>query len=57
VLNRIQTLTPERYAERPIWRTNGEAAGGWRALHHLDWHAGLMVMDAQRLIPKGNLQD
>lgn len=53
VLNRIETLTPGRYAERAIWRTNGEAAGGWRALHHLDWNHGLLVMDAQRLIPKG----
>lgn len=52
VLNRIETLTPERYLERPIWRTSGAAAGGWRALHHLDWHDGLMAMDAQRLIPK-----
>ena len=52
VLSRIETLTTERYAERPIWRINGESAGGWRALHHLDWHAGLLVMDAQRLIPK-----
>lgn len=52
VLNRIETLTPERYAERPIWRTSGERAGGWRALHHLDWRDGLLVMDAQRLIPR-----
>jgi hypothetical protein len=51
VLHRIETLTPERYAERRIWRISGRTAGGWRALHHLDWHDGLLVMDAQRLIP------
>lgn len=50
-LNVIDTLTPERYAERRIWSATGESSGGWRAMHHLDWHDGLMVMDAQRLIP------
>lgn len=52
-LNAIDILTPRRYAERRIWAATGEASGGWRAMHHLDWHAGLMVMDAQRLIPAG----
>jgi hypothetical protein len=23
-----------------------------RAIHHLDWQAGIAVMDAQRLLPK-----
>jgi hypothetical protein len=49
-LNEILILTPERYAERRIWSVTGAASGGWRAMHHLDWHDGLMVMDAQRLI-------
>jgi hypothetical protein len=52
-LNEILTLSPERYAERPIWRMNGEQAGGWRAMHHIDWHRGVLVMDAQRLLPGG----
>jgi hypothetical protein len=51
-LHEILELTPERFRERRIWHTTGPASGGWRALHHLDWHQGLMVMDAQRLIPK-----
>jgi hypothetical protein len=51
-LHEVLELTPERYAERRIWTTTGAAAGGWRGLHHLDWHAGLLVMDAQRLIPR-----
>ena len=49
-LNAIDLLTPERYVEHPIWQANGASIGGWRAMHHLDWHDGLMVMDAQRLI-------
>lgn len=50
-LNAIDCLSPLRYEERPIWHMSGEEAGGWRALHHLDWHRGMLVMDAQRLIP------
>ena len=49
-LNAVDVLTPERYAEHRIWQANGASIGGWRAMHHLDWHDGLMVMDAQRLI-------
>jgi hypothetical protein len=41
-LNHILELSPTRYAERCI--------GGWRGMHHIDWHNGLMAMDAQRLI-------
>jgi hypothetical protein len=52
-LTRIETLTPEHYAEGRIWHASGHTAGGWRALHHLDWHDGLLVMDAQRLLPLG----
>ena len=52
VLNQVQALTPEHYRERRVWQTTGAASGGWRALHHLDWHQGLLVMDAQRLIPR-----
>jgi len=50
-LNEILELSPQRYAERPIWRMSGEQAGGWQAMHHMDWHRGVLVMDAQRLIP------
>ena len=47
----VDLLTPERYAEHSIWSASGKASGGWRAMHHLDWHDGLLVMDAQRLVP------
>ena len=51
-LNEVLELTPERFRERRIWAASGSASGGRRALHHLDWHEGLMVMDAQRLVPR-----
>jgi hypothetical protein len=56
-LSRIDSLSPTEYSERVIWRKTGAAAGGWRGIHHLDWHEGLMVMDAQRLIPTRGVQD
>lgn len=49
-LNEITRLTPEHYEERPVWHQSGEDAAGWHAMHHLDWHEGLMVMDAQRVL-------
>jgi hypothetical protein len=50
-LNRIMELTPERYVEERVWHGSGEAIGGWHGMHHLDWQDGMLVMDAQRLIP------
>ena len=50
-LNRIMELTPERYAEERVWHGSGETIGGWHGMHHLDWQDGMLVMDAQRLIP------
>jgi hypothetical protein len=47
-LSEIEVLTPENYRERPLWHLTGEDAGGWRGLHHLDVHGGLIVMDAER---------
>jgi hypothetical protein len=49
-LNQIIELTPEVYREERIWHGTGPGIGGWRGLHHIDWRAGLLVMDAQRLI-------
>ncbi len=50
-LSEIVTLSPRRYAERLVWKASGEQVGGWHGLHHLDWCDGMLVMDAQRLIP------
>jgi hypothetical protein len=49
-LMEIEQLTPDGYREREIWRGTGPRCGGWRAMHHLDWHTGVLVMDAQRLL-------
>jgi hypothetical protein len=50
-LMEIERLTADGYREREIWHGTGPGCGGWRAMHHLDWHAGILVMDAQRLLP------
>jgi len=49
-INEITVLTPGEYQERLLWHRSGEEAGGWQAMHHMDWRQGLMVMDAQRLL-------
>lgn len=49
-LSEVLELDIEHYRERVLWRTTGPRAGGWRALHHMHWCDGLLVMDAQRLI-------
>ena len=50
-LMEIEALTLDDYREREIWRGTGPGCGGWRAMHHLDWRSGILVMDAQRLLP------
>jgi len=50
-LNQITALTPATYSEKRVWYGTGPAIGGWRGLHHIDWRDGLLVLDAQRLIP------
>ena len=51
-ISEITELSTSGFAERRIWYASGENAGGWRAMHHLDWHRDIMVMDAQRLLPQ-----
>lgn len=55
-LKMIDTLTPEHYAEQEIWRADARTSGDWHAMHHMDWHSGLLVMDAQRLLRKPALR-
>lgn len=50
-LSLIEELTPTSFRESTLWHLSGEAAGGWRGLHHLDVHHDLMVMDAERTVP------
>lgn len=49
-LSEITVISTKHYSERLLWRMSGEDVGGWRGMHHLDWNAGLLVMDAQRLV-------
>ena len=51
-ISEITELSTSGFAERRTWYASGEDAGGWRAMHHLDWHQDIMVMDAQRLLPQ-----
>jgi hypothetical protein len=53
-IKEVLELTPKHFRERRIWCATGQASGDWYAMHHLDWHQGLMVMDAQRLIPRSD---
>jgi hypothetical protein len=48
-VSEITRLTPDEFEEYPVWSQSGEASG-WHGMHHLDWHEGLMVMDAQRVL-------
>lgn len=52
-LHRIEALTPDAFTEQPLWHLTGPGVGPWQGLHHLDWHQGVLVMDAQRLLPLG----
>ena len=54
-LSRIEELTPTTYREQGFLHLSSADVPGWRGLHHLDWQAGLMVMDAQRLLPTAEL--
>ncbi|NBT44683.1 MAG: hypothetical protein EBT06_07145 [Gammaproteobacteria bacterium] len=56
-LSEIITLTPSAYEEKRIWHRRGEETPGVLGLHHLDWHEGLLVMDAQRQRPKAQALD
>lgn len=56
-LSRIEELTPSTYRETTVWHQSGDAAGGWRAMHHVDWKDGIMVMDAQRLLDLAPAQE
>jgi hypothetical protein len=49
-INEVTRLSPGAFAEHRVWYASGESAGGWRGMHHMDWHAGILAMDAQRLL-------
>jgi hypothetical protein len=51
-MQEITQLTPTAYQEQTVWSDLApDINAQWRAIHHLDYHKGMMVMDAQRLLP------
>lgn len=51
-LQEITRLTITDYQEQTVWSGLAPNINNtWRAMHHLDQHKGMMVMDAQRLLP------
>jgi len=50
-INEIVRLDPTHYQERLVTEVKPTWDGDVRANHHIDWHEGAVVMDAQRLLP------
>ena len=50
-VNEITVLDAQRFQERLVTEIEPDWEQGIRANHHIDWRAGLLVMDAQRLLP------
>jgi hypothetical protein len=50
-INEILRLDPKRYEERLVTEVRPDWEKGIRANHHIDWREGMLVMDAQRLLP------
>jgi hypothetical protein len=51
-INEIARLDARQYKERLVTEVRPDWDEGIRANHHIDWHEGLLVMDAQRLLPQ-----
>jgi hypothetical protein len=51
-INEIIRLDAQQYQERLVTEVRPDWDEGIRANHHIDWHEGLLVMDAQRLLPQ-----
>ena len=52
VLRQIIELSPDQYQEKTLTVLRPTWEPGLRANHHIDWHAGSIVMDAQRLVSR-----
>lgn len=53
-INEVTFMDKHRYEERLATEVNPDWDTGVIANHHIDWHEGLLVMDAQRLLPLGS---
>jgi hypothetical protein len=51
-INEILRLDTRGYEERLVTEVKPNWEASVRANHHIDWHEGIVVMDAQRLLPK-----
>ena len=50
-INEILRLDSKHYQERLVSEVRPDWEEGVRANHHIDWRDGMLVMDAQRLLP------
>ncbi len=50
-INEILRLDAKHYQERLVTEVSPDWEDNIRANHHIDWHDGVVVMDAQRLLP------
>lgn len=50
-INEILELDPKHYRERLVSEVRPDWGAGIRATHHINWREGMLVMDAQRLLP------
>ena len=49
-VSEITQLDPQHYSERAVCEVTSEWEEGNRATHHIDWHEGLLCLDARRLL-------
>jgi hypothetical protein len=54
-INEIVELGTRRYRERLVTEIRPDWEPGIRAVHHINWRAGQLVMDAQKLVKKVKL--
>jgi len=54
-INEMLQLDTKRYAERLVTEVRPDWGAGIRATHHINWRDGMLVMDAQRLLPQGEI--
>ena len=50
-INEIARLDARHYEEQLVAQVRPDWEAGIRAVHHLDWREGMMVLDTQRLLP------
>ena len=50
-INEVTRMDANHYEERSVRDVRPDWEEGIRAVHHLDWRDGMLVMDTQRLLP------